>query len=128
MAIKVPRYQGNSCKSSRHLLVEAGWRLQPLWRKNTVRARIGPLQWRLDCLNHPVTVSQPAPSNTPSDDVQSLQGMPVSCLSPIWRAAAAFAIVVSSTGCILTSDLPNPALDVPPAYKFAGSAPERATP
>ena len=55
--------------------------------------------------------------------------MPVKRLSPVWRTVAAFAIAASSTGCILTSDLPDPALDVPGGYKFSGSAqPDRATP
>ena len=55
--------------------------------------------------------------------------MPVKRLSPVWRTVAALAIAASSTGCILTSDLPDPALDVPGGYKFSGSAqPDRATP
>lgn len=99
-----------------------------MWRKNTVRARIGPLQWWLDCLNHPVTVSQPTSSNTPSDRERRPRRVPVKRLPAIGRILAGLAIVASSGGCILTSDLPDPALDVPPAYKFAGSAPERATP
>lgn len=99
-----------------------------MWRKNTVRARIGPLQWWLDCLNHPVTVSQPTSSNTPSDRERRPWRVPVKRLPAIGRILAGLAIVASSGGCILTSDLPDPALDVPPAYKFAGSAPERATP
>ena len=35
------------------------------------------------------------------------------------RAMAAFCIVASSTGCILTKDLPDPALDIPEGYKAA---------
>jgi multidrug efflux system outer membrane protein len=40
-------------------------------------------------------------------------------LTSIARAAAALALVASSTGCILTQDVPNPALDVPQGYKAA---------
>jgi multidrug efflux system outer membrane protein len=43
--------------------------------------------------------------------------------APRWarlaRAIAAFCIVASSTGCILTKDLPDPALDIPEGYKAA---------
>ncbi len=35
------------------------------------------------------------------------------------RALAALCVVASSTGCILTKDLPDPALDVPDGYKAA---------
>lgn len=35
------------------------------------------------------------------------------------RSFAVFGLVASSAGCILTSDLPNPALDVPDGYKAA---------
>ncbi|MDE2379614.1 efflux transporter outer membrane subunit, partial [Bradyrhizobium sp.] len=38
------------------------------------------------------------------------------------RALAAFCIALGSAGCVLTSDLPDPALDVPPQYKYAGKA------
>jgi outer membrane protein, multidrug efflux system len=79
-------------------------------------------------LNHPVTVSHPASSNTPSACVRLSLGVPPNRLAAICRTVATFAIAASSAGCILTSDLPNPALDVPPSYKFAGSTPERATP
>jgi NodT family efflux transporter outer membrane factor (OMF) lipoprotein len=34
---------------------------------------------------------------------------------------AAFCIVASSAGCVLTQDLPNPALDIPQGYKFGKS-------
>jgi len=37
------------------------------------------------------------------------------------RWLAAMCMVVSSTGCILTKDLPDPALDIPQGYKFARS-------
>jgi multidrug efflux system outer membrane protein len=36
------------------------------------------------------------------------------------RLLAAFGIVASSAGCILTKDLPDPALDIPEGYKAAG--------
>jgi len=39
------------------------------------------------------------------------------------RAAAwgaAFALVASSLGCVLTADIPDPALDVPGGYKYGG--------
>jgi multidrug efflux system outer membrane protein len=50
-------------------------------------------------------------------------------LAFIGRAVAAFAAVAASSGCILTSDLPVPALDVPKGYHSAGStAPDAATP
>lgn len=45
------------------------------------------------------------------------------------RTIAAFAIVVTSAGCILTKDLPDPALDIPDGYKAARLAnPNGATP
>ena len=34
---------------------------------------------------------------------------------------AALCLALSSSGCLLTKDLPDPALDIPPAYKQAGS-------
>ncbi len=47
----------------------------------------------------------------------------------IGRVFVAFAIAATSAGCMLTSDLPNPALDIPPAYREAGTArPGAATP
>jgi outer membrane protein, multidrug efflux system len=47
----------------------------------------------------------------------------------IGRALLVFAIASTSAGCMLTSDLPNPALDIPPAYREAGPAkPGAATP
>jgi len=47
----------------------------------------------------------------------------------IGRALLACAVAASSSGCILTQDLPNPALDVPPAYQGAGLAnPDGAVP
>ena len=35
---------------------------------------------------------------------------------------AAFALAATSSGCIVTSDLPDPALDIPGAYKAATSS------
>ena len=35
------------------------------------------------------------------------------------RSLVTFAIVASSAGCILTKDLPDPALDIPDGYKAA---------
>ncbi|MBN9586495.1 MAG: RND transporter [Afipia sp. 62-7] len=40
--------------------------------------------------------------------------------SPLMLCAA-FALAATSSGCIVTSDLPDPALDVPAAYKAAGN-------
>lgn len=37
------------------------------------------------------------------------------------RWVAALALALGSSGCLLTSDLPDPALDVPPGYKAAGT-------
>jgi multidrug efflux system outer membrane protein len=39
--------------------------------------------------------------------------------SGLVRSLAAFALVASSAGCILTKDLPDPALDIPDGYKAA---------
>jgi NodT family efflux transporter outer membrane factor (OMF) lipoprotein len=45
------------------------------------------------------------------------------------RAIAAFAVVAASAGCILTKDLPDPALDIPARYKDARMAhPDGAPP
>lgn len=50
-------------------------------------------------------------------------------LAAIGRAMAAFAVAAASAGCILTRDLPDPALDVPQGYKAARlSSPDAATP
>jgi outer membrane protein, multidrug efflux system len=47
----------------------------------------------------------------------------------IGRALAAFALVAASSGCILTSEVPDRALDVPQGYNAARSAsPDAATP
>ncbi|MDB5566718.1 MAG: transporter [Tardiphaga sp.] len=56
--------------------------------------------------------------------------MPVTfSLLSVARAFAALAIVATSAGCILTKDLPDPALDVPEGYKAARlSNPDGATP
>jgi len=48
---------------------------------------------------------------------------------PVGRALAVCLAVASSSGCILTQDLPDPALDVPQGYKAARlSSPDAATP
>jgi outer membrane protein, multidrug efflux system len=53
----------------------------------------------------------------------------VARLASVGRALAAFAAVTTSSGCILTGDLPNPALDVPPGYKeVKTTSPDSATP
>src|SRR6478609_7380253 len=45
------------------------------------------------------------------------------------RMLGAFAVAATSAGCMLTSDIPNPALDIPPAYQEAGTRqPNAATP
>jgi outer membrane protein, multidrug efflux system len=48
---------------------------------------------------------------------QSLPGVSVVRLPAAARWLAALCMVASSAGCILTQDLPDPALDTPPAYK-----------
>lgn len=47
---------------------------------------------------------------------------------PSLALCAALAMASMSGGCILTADLPDPALDVPGAYKSAGGAAENALP
>jgi multidrug efflux system outer membrane protein len=66
---------------------------------------------------------------------QACQGMPegslavAARLASIGRAVAAFAVAAASSGCILTTDLPDPALDVPQGYRAARLAsPDAATP
>ena len=56
--------------------------------------------------------------------------MPVTLsLGSLTRALLALAVVTTSAGCILTKDLPDPALDVPAGYKAARlSDPNGATP
>ena len=44
------------------------------------------------------------------------------------RWAVALALVASSLGCVLTKDIPDPALDVPGAYKHGGPRAEDAPP
>src|ERR1700744_1541900 len=44
------------------------------------------------------------------------------------RWSIAFALVASSLGCVLTQDIPDPALDVPGAYKYGGARAEDAPP
>jgi NodT family efflux transporter outer membrane factor (OMF) lipoprotein len=50
-------------------------------------------------------------------------------LTSIGRAAVAFAVAAVASGCILTSEMPDPALEVPQGYKAARSgSPDAATP
>ena len=44
------------------------------------------------------------------------------------RWGAALGLVASSLGCVLTQDIPDPALDVPGAYKYGGPRAEDAPP
>jgi outer membrane protein, multidrug efflux system len=44
------------------------------------------------------------------------------------RLGVALSLAMLSTGCILKPDLPDPALDVPPSYKFAGRGSEAPLP
>jgi len=51
-------------------------------------------------------------------------GMPGAIAAVSTRATRWFAVLamaLGSSGCLLTSDLPDPALDVPPGYKSAGT-------
>jgi multidrug efflux system outer membrane protein len=53
----------------------------------------------------------------------------VSRFVSIGRGLAALTLVAASSGCILTTDLPNPALDVPHGYNAARvTSPDAATP
>jgi outer membrane protein, multidrug efflux system len=57
---------------------------------------------------------------------QCLAGMQsAGAIAPATRRAvrwlAALCMALGSSGCLLTTDLPDPALDIPPAYKEAGS-------
>ncbi|MCA6107791.1 efflux transporter outer membrane subunit [Bradyrhizobium sp. CNPSo 4026] len=47
---------------------------------------------------------------------------PVPSLRSVVRAFAGFVIAASSAGCLLTKDLPDPALDIPGGYKAARAA------
>ena len=52
------------------------------------------------------------------------QGVARRGLARTARWSIAFALVASSLGCVLTSDIPDPALDVPGAYKYGGDVTE----
>ena len=52
----------------------------------------------------------------------------IPCLDRAVRWLVAFCIVASSAGCILTQDLPDPALDIPQGYKAARLANRDAPP
>jgi multidrug efflux system outer membrane protein len=47
-------------------------------------------------------------------------GIGGTALNPALRLAAVLCLALGSSGCLLTSDLPDPALDVPAGYKAAG--------
>ena len=50
----------------------------------------------------------------------AVDGLPaIRCLDCVARWLATLCIVASSAGCILTTDLPDPALDIPDRYKAA---------
>jgi NodT family efflux transporter outer membrane factor (OMF) lipoprotein len=62
--------------------------------------------------------------------IVAADGVPVA-VSYMGRAAkwfAALCIVASSAGCLLTQDLPNPALDIPPRYTESKSATQDTPP
>ena len=44
------------------------------------------------------------------------------------RWGVMLALLASSLGCVLTQDIPDPALDVPGAYKYGGPRAEDAPP
>jgi outer membrane protein, multidrug efflux system len=54
----------------------------------------------------------------------AIDGQPsaISCVARAMKWFAALCVVASSAGCILTQDLPNPALDIPNRYTAAKSA------
>ncbi len=56
---------------------------------------------------------------------------PRRCATWIWRSATLFLVLAAaaaSTGCILTKDLPDPALDIPAGYKAAKTTAADALP
>ncbi len=44
------------------------------------------------------------------------------CVAPVLRWVAVLGLAGASGACVLTQDLPDPALDVPATYKYAGKA------
>ena len=55
--------------------------------------------------------------------VRRLRGRASRTLNAVRRLAAlgsALGLALGSAGCVLTQDLPDPALDVPTQYKYAG--------
>lgn len=46
----------------------------------------------------------------------------------IWRGSAILAVAMALSGCIPTAIVPNPALDVPNAYKYGGNGQDAAPP
>ena len=59
--------------------------------------------------------------------IASLPGLRLPGLKTLSRLVAGLCLVASSAGCILTGDLPDPALDVPDGYKAArlATAPDK---
>src|SRR5438105_1626727 len=51
--------------------------------------------------------------------IERLRAGSIGLHRPLARGLAALCIVASSAGCLLTRDLPDPALDIPDAYKAA---------
>jgi NodT family efflux transporter outer membrane factor (OMF) lipoprotein len=49
-------------------------------------------------------------------------------VAQLLRWLAAICLVLGSAGCVLTQDIPDPALDVPSGYKYARSATQEAPP
>jgi outer membrane protein, multidrug efflux system len=80
-----------------------------------------------------VKVSQPVPPSVIRESAcgfaprGALRAAGLPRVGPVARWLAAACLVVSSAGCILTSDLPDPALDIPQAYK-AGKPTDRDAP
>ncbi len=113
-------------------------RLHVATRKNTVRRMIGPLECGLVSLtkHHPVNVSQATYLQRPESRRKARSAEPLSDVravsllfaKKIGRSVVAFAVVASSAGCILTKDLPDPALDIPEGLQggAAGQSERRA--
>jgi multidrug efflux system outer membrane protein len=62
----------------------------------------------------------------PGVAVESLPAA-IPCLARVARWLVALCIVASSAGCLLTKDLPDPALDIPQEYKPQGYKAARLT-
>lgn len=59
---------------------------------------------------------------TQSPSGTSIAGRRAPALRDAARWVAAACLALGSSGCLLTTDLPDPALDVPPGYKAAGAS------